>query len=327
MVKAYVKERIHFLVLEALQVGIFLLLFWLFGISLLYVWYPALLCFVLLGCYMIWDYVQYRRKHLALWRALYYIDVALDGLPAAEGQIEEDYQLLLQELMRRKNRSITEWRESADNTMECLTLWTHQLKTPLTALQLLAQEMEEPVRREALTRLFEIEQYGEMMLQFLRLEGEGTDYVLKQYSVLSMVNQAVKYFARIFISRGIGVQIAIDKDVSVITDEKWLVFALKQLISNGLKYTKEGSVTITMEENRLMIEDTGIGIQQEDLPRIFERGFTGYNGRKDKKATGLGLYLTRQICNRLNHQIEITSRVGEGTRVTIIFNVGIPSNG
>lgn len=319
MVRAYFTERLQFLVLEGIQVGIFLLVFWLFDISLFYIWYPAFLCMLFLGCYIIWDFIQFRRKHIVLQRALQHIDITLEKLPVAEGQIEKDYQILLQELLYRKNKAHTEWRESTDTTMECLTLWTHQLKTPLTALQLLAQEMEEPVRREALTRLFEIEQYGEMMLQFLRLEGEGTDYVLKRYSVLSMVNQAVKYFARIFISKGIGVQIAIDKDAAVVTDEKWMVFALKQLISNGLKYTKEGSITITMEGNRLILEDTGIGIQPEDLPRIFERGFTGYNGRKDKKATGLGLYLTRQICGRLNHQIEITSRVGEGTRVELIF--------
>lgn len=319
MIKAYFRERSYFLVLEGLQAGIFLLLFWLLDLSFFYVWYPMVLCMLLFGSSMILDFARYRRKHLALHRSRQHIDVTLEELPAAGGQIEEDYQLLLRELMRYKNEAITEWREAADNIMECLTLWTHQLKTPLTALQLLVQEVEEPVRREALARLFEIEQYGEMMLQFLRLEGEGTDYVLKHYSVLLMVNQAVKYFARIFISKGIKVKIAIDEDVSVVTDEKWLVFALKQLISNGLKYTKEGSITITMEENRLMIEDTGIGIQPEDLPRIFDRGFTGYNGRKDKKATGLGLYLTRQICRGLNHQIEITSRVGKGTRVMITF--------
>lgn len=319
MMKEYVKGRLPLFLLEGVQAGIFFLLFWLYDISLVYVWYPALLCSLLFCCYMVWDYLQYRRKHIALRRAFQHIDVTLDELPAAVGQIEEDYQFLLRELMCRKNKDISEWRESLDNTMECLTMWTHQLKTPLTALQLLAQEMEEPVRREALTRLFEIEQYGEMMLQLLRLEGEGTDYVLKSYSVLSMVNQAVKYFARVFISKGIGVQIAIDEDASVVTDEKWMVFALKQLISNGLKYTKEGTITVAMQGNQLTVEDTGIGIWPEDLPRIFERGFTGYNGRKDKKATGLGLYLTRQICNGLKHQIEITSRVGEGTRVIITF--------
>ena len=92
---------------------------------------------------------------------------------------------------------------------------------------------------------------------------------------------------------------------------------MKQLISNALKYTKQGSINITLNNKQLIIEDTGIGIVPEDLPRIFERGYTGYNGRKDKKATGLGLYLTKQILTPLNHNIEVSSKKGEGTRVSI----------
>ena len=136
-----------------------------------------------------------------------------------------------------------------------------------------------------------------------------------------MVNQAVKYFARTFISKGISVNIDIPDNARVITDEKWFVFVLKQLISNALKYTKQGSVSIKFfDDNVLIIEDTGIGIVPEDLPRIFERGYTGYNGRKDKKATGLGLYLTKQILTSLNHQIEVRSVQGKGTKVTLKFS-------
>ena len=158
-----------------------------------------------------------------------------------------------------------------------------------------------------------------MMLQYLRLEGGGNDYVLADYSVKDMVNQAVKYFARIFISKGISVKIQVDESRKVVTDEKWMVFVLKQLISNALKYTSKGEICISFDNDELLIKDSGIGIAEEDLPRIFDRGYTGYNGRKDKKATGLGLYLTKQILDRLNHKIEIDSQIGVGTRVFIKF--------
>ena len=101
----------------------------------------------------------------------------------------------------------------------------------------------------------------------------------------------------------------------MLTDEKWLVFVIEQILSNGLKYTKKGSISIYMEEDALVIRDTGIGISPEDLPRVFEKGFTGYNGRRDKKSTGIGLYLCKSILDRLGHKIEIRSQVGQGTSV------------
>ena len=111
-----------------------------------------------------------------------------------------------------------------------------------------------------------------------------------------------------------------EMDYQVITDEKWLLFAIEQILSNALKYTKEGSISIYMSKERkdtLVIEDTGIGISPEDLPRVVEKGFTGYNGRDHKKSTGLGLYLSKEILGKLNHQLKLESKVGVGTKVYI----------
>jgi signal transduction histidine kinase len=147
------------------------------------------------------------------------------------------------------------------------------------------------------------------------------DYVLKAYSVREMVNQSVRYFARLFISRGISLRVEIPKECRIVTDEKWMVFVLKQLMSNALKYTPEGSITIDMPDTcHIRIADTGIGIAPEDLPRIFDRGYTGYNGRRDKKATGLGLFLVKNILTQLGAEIEVRSKVEQGTEVWI----GIP---
>ena len=319
MLIKYLKDRKLIFIAILFWIAIFSGVFALCGIEFKYVWYPTVLgCMVLVICLVV-DFVCYYKKCRSLTMVENSIDVTLDNLPKTSNQIEEMYTELLKLLTNEKNEEINNILNSKKETMEYVTLWSHQIKTPITALQLLANDTDEEIRIEILNRLFEIEQYQDMVLQYLRLEGGGSDYVLADYSVKDMVNQAVKYFARIFISKGISVKIQVDESRKVVTDEKWMVFVLKQLISNALKYTSKGEICISFDNDELLIKDSGIGIAKEDLPRIFDRGYTGYNGRKDKKATGLGLYLTKQILDRLNHKIEIDSQIGVGTRVFIKF--------
>ena len=145
----------------------------------------------------------------------------------------------------------------------------------------------------------------------------SSDLILEEYSLLDIVRKAVKSYAKVFIYRKIRLELG-EIDTKVITDEKWILFVLKQIISNSLKYTNKGEVSISLEyEKILVIRDTGIGISEEDIPRIFERGFTGYNGRMNKKSTGLGLHLCKTILDKLGHKITISSKVGIGTTVKI----------
>lgn len=166
-------------------------------------------------------------------------------------------------------------------------------------------------------QLQSVEQYVEMVLGYLRLESPSSDYVIRNYALDDIVRQAVRKYASQFIRRRLRLEYT-PLNVSVITDEKWLLFVIEQVLSNALKYTRSGSVSITLEAPKtLCIRDTGIGIAPEDLPRVFEKGFTGCNGRTDKRATGIGLYLCRRILEKLGHTIAITSTVGEGTTVRI----------
>ena len=198
-------------------------------------------------------------------------------------------------------------------------LWVHQIKTPIAALNLLLQD---PDRNEALCRqeLFKIENYVEMSLNYLRFDSISNDLGLKNYNLESMVKQVVKKYSSVFIYNHIAVNME-SLDCNILTDEKWFCFVLEQLLSNALKYTKKGSVTFRAEnsgnEVKLKIIDTGIGIRSDDKPRLFQKGFTGYNGRLDKKASGLGLYLCKSICDKLGHGISINSKEGEGTEVCI----------
>ena len=166
------------------------------------------------------------------------------------------------------------------------------------------------------TELFKTEQYVEMVLTYVRMEDMSGDLMLKEYALDNLIKQALKKYSRMFAMQKLALHYEALR-VIVTTDEKWLVFVLEQILSNALKYTVEGSISIYMEDDWLVIEDTGIGICSEDLPRIFEKGFTGYNGRSDKKSTGIGLYLCKQIIEKLRCQIRVESKLGKGTRVLL----------
>lgn len=213
------------------------------------------------------------------------------------------------------------------------TLWTHQIKTPIAAMYLLLQqEIPEQDRsqeihfmkqyfiqkREIESELFKIEQYVEMVLQYLRLNSSVNDFVLQEYELDGMVRQAVRKYAPMFIRRKLSLHYE-PLQVKAVTDEKWLTFVLEQILSNAIKYTSAGDIFVRMEGGCLVVEDTGIGILPEDLPRIFDKGYTGYNGRSDKKASGIGLYLVKKILEKLGHKILIESEPGKGTKVKLLF--------
>ena len=153
-----------------------------------------------------------------------------------------------------------------------------------------------------------------MALNYLRVEDISSDLSFKKHAVDDMVRQVIRKYSKIFISKKIKMNFKPTQKY-VVTDEKWFVFVLEQLISNALKYTKQGQISIYMEDKSLVIADTGIGIPAEDLPRIFEKGFTGYNGRENKKSTGIGLYLCKNIMDKLQWNITADSEVGTGTKI------------
>lgn len=313
----YFKDNWKRLLAVLIWQGIIFLAIFLEGVKFERFSYAIWLSLFGIACFVAVDFTRQLQRHNKLALAKEHVDMTTENFPEAVNLIEEDYRELVEVLFNDNRRIDLDRKKHKEDMTEFITLWTHQVKTPLTALQLVAQEIEGPERTAITGRLFEIEQYCDMILQYLRMDGNSTDYVLERYQVKSMVNQSVKYFSRTFISKGIGVKIDIADDAYIVTDEKWLVFALKQIISNSLKYTEKGTITIDMPTpNSIRITDTGIGISPEDLPRIFERGYTGYNGRKDKKATGIGLFLVKGIIERLNGNVQIESTLGEGTSVT-----------
>ncbi|MBC6978072.1 HAMP domain-containing histidine kinase [Streptococcus cristatus] len=221
--------------------------------------------------------------------------------------------------MDKKNRAIEE-REKLNDLMDYYTLWAHQIKTPIAASSLLVGEIEDKkVKNQLEQELFKIESYVNIVLQYLRLESFHEDLVLKKENLEDLVKEIVKKYAIFFIQKGLSLHLH-DLDRTIITDRKWFVVILEQVLSNSLKYTSQGGIEIYFQEETLYIKDSGLGIQDADLLRVFERGFSGYNGRLTQQSSGLGLYLSKKIADELGHQISIASQVGQGTTVMISFS-------
>lgn len=243
----------------------------------------------------------------------------LDELPQAKSAMELEYHRLIFMLFEDRKRMSSRFEESKGDMTDYYTMWVHQIKTPISAMRLLLQTGGADLggeNGELAEQLFKIEEYVNMVLQYLRLDG-GNDLVIKTYELDGIVRQAVRKYAGMFVRKRLTLNYLPPQTV-VLTDEKWLVFVIEQILSNAIKYTKQGGISIYMEEGDgkvLVISDTGIGIAPEDQPRIFEKGFTGYNGRHDKKSTGIGLYLCRRILNRLSHTVSVESEPGIGTKI------------
>ena len=204
--------------------------------------------------------------------------------------------------------------------MDYYTLWVHQIKTPIAASQLLVQDVTDRNIRSLLEQeIFKIDAYTHLVLQYLRLENFHDDLQLKQVALEHLVKEVVRKYSLFFIQKGLTINLD-DLDVKVISDEKWLLVIIEQVLSNSLKYTKSGGIEIYFKDNTLYLKDSGIGIKDSDILRVFERGFSGYNGRLTQQSSGLGLYLSKKIADQLGHDISISSQVGQGTTVIHSFS-------
>lgn len=282
------------------------------------IFYGMLLCVVLWLCIAVFDFLRYRRRYQKLLELEASVTFSLQGMPESRGPVESQYQELLQALLESKQQLEQRMLQNEHDLMEYYTMWVHQIKTPIAALRLLLEEKSEAECREEQQELFRIEQYVEMALQYMRLGSETTDFVFRRVELDDIIREAVRKYARTFIRKKISLNYdGVGKQV--LTDEKWMGFVIEQLLSNALKYTPKGSISIYWEEDCLVIADTGIGIRKEDLPRVCEMGYTGYNGHADKRSTGIGLYLCSRTLKKLGHGFSLTSEEGCGTRVTIRF--------
>ena len=319
---SYLKRQWKLLLLLAGITAVFAAVFSLYGLPVEAVAYAALLCLALGAVLVGLGYSAFLRRHRELEHLLRRAGEPVLPLPPPRGALEADYQALLRAVCADRVRLAAENRDRLEDLTDYYTLWAHQIKTPIAAARLLLQEDPGAVSGEVEVELLKIEQYVEMVLGYLRLDSDSTDYVFRDTDLDDLVRQAVRKFARMFILKKITLDLR-ETGRHVVTDGKWLSFVVEQVLSNALKYTPAGgAIRIYGDGETVVIADSGIGIREEDLPRVFEKGFTGYNGREDKKSTGIGLYLCRRVMDRLNHGISIVSRPGQGTLVRLDLSRG-----
>lgn len=329
----YLKEKRVVLLLYFLTVFLFLMVGSLYQIENLYkLLYAFALTLALWAAAGFADGCRYVRKSRHLDEAIRLLQdgegFSVEGLlggtrsaepPEAAESLEEKRRQLFFLVCDGRSRERKRWEEQTAERKDYFLMWTHQIKTPVSALKLLmkGEDRESFLMRE---ELFKIEQYIEMVLSYQRLEDMSQDMMLQEYKLSPLLKHSAKKYAVLFINKKIRLELC-ETEADILTDEKWFSFCFEQILSNSIKYTEQGEIRIACSEREedviLTIADTGLGIRAEDLPRIFEKGFTGYNGRMDKKATGIGLYLCRRICGRLGMEITVESAVGKGTTVRL----------
>lgn len=306
MFKDYLKSRINVIILMIVVEGVFASSYFLFDMPAVTVLYPLILSTSALIVAGVIDFVFTFNKHRKLTQ---------NEISSSSDPIEKDYQEIIRKLKEEEEYSRQKATSDYNNMVEYYTVWAHQIKTPIASMRLQIQSEDTESARKLMGDLNRIEAYVEMVLTFLRLDSDSTDYLIKEYDLDEIIRPAIRKFSREFILKKLKLEYE-PIEFKIITDSKWLSFIIEQVISNAVKYTSEGYVRIYMSEPGILcIEDTGVGISEEDLPRIFENGYTGFNGREDKRASGIGLYLCKRISDNLGHKIYAESKVGEGTKI------------
>ena len=308
----YLKSRLKVLVLLVVVEGIFVSSYFLFDLPAVTVLYPLVLSSVAILIAGVIDFLIVYNKHSRLKR---------NDLPQTSGPLEKDYREIINKLKEEQEYSRQKTTSDFNNMVEYYTVWAHQIKTPIASMRLQIQSVDSDLARRLDGDLNRIEAYVEMVLTFLRLDSDSTDYVIRKIDLDAVIKPAIRKFARDFISKKLTMDFK-PTEYKVLSDDKWLSFVIEQVLSNAVKYTKKGGIKVYMDEPGILcIEDTGIGISAEDLPRVFENGYTGFNGREDKRASGIGLYLCKRICDNLGHKIYAESEPGVGTKIRIDMNI------
>ena len=317
---SYLNEKAKWILLYVICVGLMSAILYFNEIPTAEIVYGILICCFCLLFLFVTDFIGTQRKSKHLEKSKQYIGILPETLEAPNTLLEAQYQDVICRLWEEKVKQHNEMIGKSRELKEYFSMWVHQIKTPIAAMRLLLQEKSEEINTaEEQDELFRIEQYVEMALQYMRLDSESTDFLIKTVDIDVVIKEVVHKYARLFIRKKVKLQYS-EIHREVLTDEKWLAFVIEQLLSNAIKYSAGGMVSIYMQgEQELVIEDTGIGIGAEDLPRVFEKGYTGYNGHVNRHSTGIGLYLCHMITAKLSLKMRIESEVGKGTKVFLTF--------
>lgn len=322
--KLFLRDHRALLLMNMLQVGLILLVCWLDGfqkISLLL--YALSLCMTILLCYLVYRYYTLLPFYRRLSSALESLDESTQRYGVTPlGESLSDVLLTQYTLYQER---LLHYQQQRSRQTSFVTQWVHQMKTPLSIISLLTQT-EDDARLESIREEAERLQKGlAMVLYAARLETFDRDFYVKSVNLFTLIVDVLRDNKRLFIRSAVYPEVLVDKELLVLSDEKWLAFILDQLVTNAVKYSAgthtKVSLNASVQEDRveLTVRDHGVGIPSQDLPRIFEPSFTGENGRISSQSTGMGLYLVHEACQELGHRLWIESTVSKGTVVHLTF--------
>ena len=314
----YLYDRRFLILFYVLSTVLYIVTFWLYDAPMDVVIYPGVIVTVLGIVALVADYIRCRRKFEKLKSINESPRPDIEELNENLNTIETEFAEIIKTMEKREADLVFETGRKSRDMADYYTAWAHQIKIPIASMKLILKEEDSEAARKVNCELQRIERYAEMVLAYIRLGSPETDYVFEETELDPLVRSAVKKFSTEFITGHIALKME-SLESKITTDRKWFVFVLEQLISNALKYTNEGSIEIFEKEGRLHIKDTGIGIEKSDLPRIFDKGFTGFNGRETRHSSGLGLYLCKRVMSNLGSDITVESEVGKGSD----FSIGI----
>ncbi|USG66385.1 sensor histidine kinase [Brevibacillus ruminantium] len=328
--RLFLRDQWAFLTMFFIQLFLLILIFALDGY-----WNPSLisyavfLCFFFGGCFLAFRYLSNRLVYQRLSapvRTLEELTLAHGNSPlgrAMDQTFQDQYRLFKEQLHAYETKQ-------RDHTT-FIQQWVHQMKTPISVIHLLLQDEDDPRVESVREEVDRIKRGLETVLYSARLDRFEQDFLIEPVSLRRLAQNVVSENKRLFIRNQIYPELAVDEHWVVESDEKWLSFVLNQLLTNAVRYSdKKGSKVTIRSFARgkhvvLEVEDSGIGIPSEDIQRVYQPYFTGENGRKYPESTGMGLYLVKEICGRLSHEVELESKVGVGTKVRIIFFAVVPT--
>lgn len=330
MIGSYIKTRLNIILLILFLFIIYFVIHFLYSENMDPVLYTVELEVTILLILAVVDFRKYSRKYHLMESALKEENLYQIEFEKTHNNMEELYQELIEKLIDTKYQLTEKDSKKMAELKDYYAVWAHQIKTPISAMDLLLQVskkdnivLQPEDIKELKNQLFQIDFYVDAVMNYLRLEDMSSDFKFTQTTVEPIIRKTIKKFAPQFIGKKLSVELN-HLDIEVFTDEKWLGFILEQLISNAVKYTDAGGQikiysmdTLNVNDRIIVIEDNGIGIAKEDIPRIFERGYTGYNGRMNQKSSGIGLYLCKMAADKLGNTITIESETGVGTKVIL----------
>ncbi len=323
---SYLKDKYKELITYILSIFIIIILLSLFKVNQLLIFFIVSILFINFIILFIFDYIRRKLFYKNIKDTLdnldqkYLITEMIKEPSFIDGKLFLEY---LYEINKSMIEYINKYKISSSDFIEYIELWCHEIKTPIATTELIIENNKNEITKSIKEEINKIDNFIEQVLYYARSGNVEKDYIIKKINLKDIVDSVVKRNKKNLISKKIKIEIS---DLSIVdTDSKWIEFILNQVLINSIKYSKEKNSTIKIYSNEfknnviLYIEDNGIGIESSEIDKVFDKGFTGTNGRKKYKSTGIGLYLCKKLCNKLGHNITLTSKINEGTKVMIVF--------